>query len=144
VSRFDVTSVSRQGGVVDVDVDVTCSSGTYVRALARDLGAALGVGGHLTMLRRTRVGAFGLDQAHSLESLEKQLVVIPLGQAVAEAFPRLDVDEAVARSVRHGGAVSVDEPHPGPVGVFDPSGRVLALMAASGSQLRPLVVFAPA
>ncbi|MET0741517.1 MAG: tRNA pseudouridine(55) synthase TruB [Candidatus Nanopelagicales bacterium] len=144
VSQFTVTAVSRPPGAVDVDVDVTCSSGTYVRALARDLGAALGVGGHLTMLRRTRVGAFGLDRAWSLESLDGHLVVVPLGQAVADAFRRVDVDEEAARSVRHGGAVVVDQPGSGPVGVFDPAGRVLALMEPRGSELRPLVVFAPA
>ena len=144
VSRFDVKAVSRATGVVDVEVEVTCSAGTYVRALARDLGAALGVGGHLTVLRRTRVGVFGLDVARSLDSLEQQLVIMPLGQAVADSFPRLDVDEDIARLVRHGGAVPVDQPGPGPIGVFDPSGRVLALMESRGSQLRPLVVFAPA
>ena len=61
IDRFEVLDVRRDGGLVDVDVEVDCSSGTYIRALARDVGDALGVGGHLTALRRTRVGGFGLD-----------------------------------------------------------------------------------
>ncbi len=62
---------------VDLDVEVDCSSGTYIRALARDLGAALGVGGHLTALRRTRVGGFGLDQARTLDELAERPAAEP-------------------------------------------------------------------
>lgn len=69
IDRFDVLDVRAHDRLVDVDVEVDCSSGTYIRALARDLGAALGVGGHLTSLRRTRVGRFGLDRARSLDDL---------------------------------------------------------------------------
>ena len=79
VSRFDVGTLRpADGGAVDVDVHVVCSSGTYVRALARDLGAALGVGGHLTVLRRTRVGPYGLDVAHTLEALAEDVVLLPI------------------------------------------------------------------
>jgi tRNA pseudouridine55 synthase len=69
IDRFDVLAIRRDDGPVDVDVEVNCSSGTYIRALARDIGIALGVGGHLTALRRTRVGRFGLDEAHTLDAL---------------------------------------------------------------------------
>ena len=72
VSRLDVLGMSRQGDVIDVDVDVTCSSGTYIRAIARDLGAALGVGGHLTALRRTAVGGYPLTEAVTLAELEEK------------------------------------------------------------------------
>ncbi len=72
VARFDVLTIRREGDLVDVDVVVDCSTGTYVRALARDLGVALEVGGHLTALRRTRVGPFGLELAHTLEELETE------------------------------------------------------------------------
>src|SRR5690606_5107230 len=78
VSTFELGALRTAGDVVDIDVRVVCSSGTYVRALARDVGAALGVGGHLTMLRRTRVGGFTLDRAHTLEELERDLVVAGL------------------------------------------------------------------
>ena len=88
VSAF--TLLARRGA--DLDVAVECSSGTYVRALARDLGAALGVGGHLTALRRTRVGPFTLDPARTLEQLAAAPgLSLTLDEAVAAAFPRRDV-----------------------------------------------------
>ncbi|WP_086710195.1 tRNA pseudouridine(55) synthase TruB, partial [Streptomyces antimycoticus] len=71
--------------VLDLDVTVVCSSGTYIRALARDLGAGLGVGGHLTALRRTRVGPYGLEAARTLESLEESLEIMPIAEAAAAA-----------------------------------------------------------
>jgi len=142
VSRFDVRDTRRSDGVVDLDVVVVCSSGTYIRALARDLGSALGVGGHLTALRRTRVGPFDLSQARTLEQLEQSVDSIPLADAVAEAFPRFDVTEDVVAVVLHGGRVATDlDATSGPVGVFAPDGRVLSLAEPVDGQLRPLVVF---
>ena len=114
---------------LDVDVSVTCSTGTYIRALARDLGAALGVGGHLTALRRTRVGSYGLDTARTLDELAESFEVVPLRKAVADSFRCIDVTEDEASRIRNG----VRLPWPpqvsqvGPVGVFAPDGDVLAL-----------------
>ncbi len=82
------------GRLLDVDAAVTCSSGTYVRALARDLGQALGVGGHLTVLRRTRVGRYRIEDARTLDELAGTFTVIPLAEAAAAAFPRLDLTDA--------------------------------------------------
>src|SRR3954452_19460924 len=99
VSAFAL--LARRGA--DLDVAVECSSGTYVRALARDLGAGLGVGGHLTALRRTRVGPFSLEHASTLEALEADAsAVVPLDAAVALAFPRRDLDAAQAADISHG------------------------------------------
>ena len=127
----------------ELDVTVECTSGTYVRALARDLGAALGVGGHLTALRRTRVGPFDLTQARTLEHLERDLRVLPLQAAVAAAFPRreLDADEAVALS--YGKRLSPTG-RPGLVGAFAPDGRCVGLVEDRDGAARPTVVFAPA
>jgi tRNA pseudouridine55 synthase len=144
VYRFDVHDRRPgPGETVDLDVTVECSSGTYIRALARDLGAALGVGGHLTALRRTRVGPFDLGSARTLDALAADPVVIPLSAAVATAFPRRDVtaDEVVRLS--HGGRLGsggID----GPYGVFGPDGEVVALLEDRGGEARSLVVFAPA
>ncbi len=77
-------------GCVDLSVVVECSSGTYIRALARDLGAALGVGGHLSSLRRTRVGAFTLDEAQTLEEAERGLRIVPLDRVVPQQLPNFD------------------------------------------------------
>lgn len=146
VDRFEVRALHRPAGgqVLDVDVTVTCSSGTYVRALARDLGAALGVGGHLTALRRTRVGPYGLDQARTLDQLAEDWQVQPLAAAVRAAFPTRQVDAGQARRLAHGGPIPAAGAGPGPVGVFGPDGELLALVddhdPASGA--RPLVVFA--
>jgi tRNA pseudouridine55 synthase len=144
VSRFDVLD-SRPGpeGTVDIDVTVECSSGTYIRALARDLGTALGVGGHLTALRRTRVGPFGLESARTLEVLAEDPVVFPLSAAVATAFPRRDVTPEEALRLGHGGRLAPGD-IAGAYGVFGPDGEVIALMEDRGAEARSLVVFAPA
>ncbi|MDH4353173.1 MAG: tRNA pseudouridine(55) synthase TruB, partial [Actinomycetota bacterium] len=103
VARFDVLGVDRPDPArLDVEVEVSCSTGTYVRALARDVGAVLGVGGHLTALRRTRVGGFGVDEAATLDELEREFRAVALGDAVARAFPRREVGAAEADSVAHG------------------------------------------
>jgi tRNA pseudouridine55 synthase len=144
VTAFEVRRLRRpEPDLLDVDVRVVCSSGTYVRALARDLGAGLGVGGHLTALRRTRVGPFAIGSARTLEQLAGALDVLPLAAAVDAAFPRVDVGEEQAAGVRHGRPLPLPEGGPtGPCGVFGPDGAVLALMVARGPVLRPLVVFA--
>jgi tRNA pseudouridine55 synthase len=145
VSRFEVLAVRRGevegSGTVDVDVAVVCSSGTYVRALARDLGAGLGVGGHLTALRRTRVGPFGLDAARTLEQLEDSFSLLPLAEVVASAYDRVDVDDATVVRVLHGNQIPAADGLTGPVGVFGPDGRVLCVADAAGGVLRPSVVF---
>ena len=128
----------------DLDVAVDCSSGTYVRALARDLGAALHVGGHLTALRRTRVGPFGLERARTLAELEAAPELsLPLADAVTAAFARRDVDAAAATALSHGRPLP-GAGLPGTYGVFDPDGRVLALVAEHDGAARPVVVLAPA
>lgn len=140
VSAFDLRA--RRGP--ELDVAVECSSGTYVRALARDLGAALAVGGHLTALRRTRVGPFTLAHARTLEELEAVPgLSLDLDAAVAVAFPRRDLDAAEAADISHG------RPLPragvtGTYGVFGPDGRVLALVGERDGAARPVVVLAPA
>jgi tRNA pseudouridine55 synthase len=142
VHEFAVHEVRRPGVVVDVDVSVVCSSGTYVRALARDLGNALGVGGHLTALRRTRVGGYDLSTAKTLEQLERDFAVVPLAAAAAAAFPRLDVDADQARVVSHGGRLPVADLPAGPVAVFGPGEELLALVEERDGLAKPLAVFA--
>jgi tRNA pseudouridine55 synthase len=139
VSRFDV--LERRGD--HLDVAVTCSSGTYVRALARDLGEALECGGHLTALRRTRVGPFTLDHARTLEQLADELTFMSLDDAVGSLFPRRDIDAAQAADLRHGRPLPPTGT-PGAIGVFGPDGQVLALVEDRDDLARPLVVLNPA
>jgi tRNA pseudouridine55 synthase len=143
VYDFALGDLRYHGDLLDVSATITCSSGTYIRALARDLGAALGVGGHLSYLRRTRVGPYDLAQARTIEQLTEELTVLPLAEAVAAAFPRLDVSEDDARRIAHGGRLGAMGLGPGPVGVFGPDGRLLALMEEHGPVAKPLAVFVP-
>jgi len=101
VSRFEIVSERRGEGVLDLDVVVDCSSGTYIRALARDLGESLSVGGHLTMLRRTRVGPFDASDAVSLDDLDGAPLLTP-ADAAARVLQRIDVSADDARDLRHG------------------------------------------
>ncbi|HEX4811787.1 MAG TPA: tRNA pseudouridine(55) synthase TruB [Nonomuraea sp.] len=142
VRVFDVLDIRAGGDVVDVDAVVTCSSGTYIRSLARDLGAALGVGGHLTRLRRTRVGPYDLSLARTVGQLAEECVVLPIGEAVAAAFPRRDVTAEEARVVRHGGRLPAIGLGAGPIGVFGPDGELLALVEEQGRTSKPIAVFA--
>ncbi|GAA4564753.1 tRNA pseudouridine(55) synthase TruB [Planotetraspora kaengkrachanensis] len=143
IHAFEVTGIRREGETVDVDATITCSSGTYIRALARDLGSSLGVGGHLTYLRRTRVGPYGIESAKTIEDLSRECVILPMAEAVAAAFPRRDVSEDEARLVAHGGRLAAAGLGPGPVGVFGPDGTLLALVEERGGAARPLAVFVP-
>lgn len=141
VSRFEL--LGRRGD--DLDVLVECTSGTYIRALARDLGAALGVGGHLTALRRTRVGPFDLDDARSLEALEESFDerVLPLDAAVAQAFPRRDLTVAEAVDLSYGKKLEATGTS-GVVGAFAPDGGCVALIEDRDDVARATVVFRPA
>jgi tRNA pseudouridine55 synthase len=168
VHEFAVTAVRllSEDGLMDLDATVRCSSGTYIRALARDLGAAVGTGGHLTRLRRTRVGGYGLDQAHTLDQLASSFEVLPLAQAASAAFPGRQLTEDEARRLAHGGrlaasagadatcatgagtdvtggggAAAVTDPRT-PTAAYAPDGTLIALLTEESGQARPLVVFA--
>ena len=143
IDRFDVSATRRGAGVIDLDVGVDCSSGTYIRALARDLGSALGVGGHLTALRRTRVGRFGLDQAWTLDDLAEQpRLSHTLDEACLLMFARRDLTAEEAEATSNGRALSPA----GLDGVYaaaDADGRVIALLRDEGSRTKPVVVIRP-
>ncbi|MEV1024138.1 tRNA pseudouridine(55) synthase TruB [Streptomyces sp. NPDC050264] len=142
---YDVRDAVAEDGtpVLDLVVSVVCSSGTYIRALARDLGADLGVGGHLTALRRTRVGPYKLDSARTLDQLQQELTVLPVGEAANVAFPRWDVDERRGKLLLNG--VRLDMPgeyaERGPIAVFGAEGRFLALVEESKGKAKSLAVF---
>ena len=153
VARFDVVdarSTEVDGTpVLDVDVEVTVSSGTYVRALARDLGAALGSAAHLTALRRTRVGGFTLEGAHPLADLEARqgdpMPTLPLAEAARAAFPARALDAGEARAVGYGQRIPSAVPgRRGPVAAFAPDGTLVAVLDEESVTARSLVVFAPA
>ncbi|PAT09377.1 tRNA pseudouridine(55) synthase TruB [Corynebacterium hadale] len=144
IFAFDTHEVSRQGSLIDVTVTVHCSSGTYIRALARDLGAALGVGGHLTQLRRTSVGAFTLADATPLPVLQDSPALsLTLDEALTRAWPVLPVTDDEYQALALGKWL---EPR-GLQGVHaaqGPDGRVVALVKEKGKRLSTEFVARPA
>jgi len=161
VSRFDIEAIRPAAaadgtGLLDLDIQVTCSSGTYIRALGRDLGAALGVGGHLTALRRTRVGPYLVSQARTMAELEAEadgaraagrgpaLQVLPMAAAAAAAFPRRELSGAEALALGHGARLAATGTGESPVAAFGPDGSLVALLADADGKARSLAVFASA
>ncbi|MEU1885736.1 tRNA pseudouridine(55) synthase TruB [Micromonospora rifamycinica] len=147
VHRLDVLAIRRDApDVVDVDIDVTCSSGTYIRALARDAGRSLRVGGHLTALRRTAVGSFTLAEAATLAALEErapEVVNLPLDTAAGRYFPRRDAGVDEARVLSHGGPLD-PVGIAGPYAVFGPDGGLIAIVSERDGRARAEIVLAPA
>jgi tRNA pseudouridine55 synthase len=159
VYQFTPTDVRPAGDFLDVDATIRCSSGTYIRAIARDLGAALGTGGHLTALRRTAVGPYTLAAAYPLSELaDSHPRLTPLAEAAAAAFPRLDLTADQARRLAqgarlplsgvpgltgNGAAVANGAPvtDSRPAAAFDPEGRLIALVTAGKGDVRSLAVF---
>jgi tRNA pseudouridine55 synthase len=139
VSAFDVLALRRSGTFLDLDVQVACSTGTYVRALARDLGTSLGVGGHLTRLRRTRVGPFGLSEA---AGLEEPPPILSLPDTARRCFPHIEVDQQQADYATHGRALAIRLPTDGPVALLTRDGLFLGLYEQRGDAARAVAVFA--
>ena len=154
IARFEVLGEMRRETVgdqhfIDLDVIIDCSSGTYIRALARDLGVALEVGGHLTALRRTRVGAYQVTDSQALADLKKgEVKLFPIADAAREAF---DVRELAAEEVvdlRHGKRIEVGviaenaTAKDRVIAAFAPTGELIAMLTKAGSTLKSLVVFA--
>ena len=138
VSRFEVRSIRCEGAFVDIEAVIDCSSGTYIRALARDLGLALGVGGHLTALRRTRIGSYLVEEA---KTLEETLEITSMEDAARNQFDSIDLDAQQATDLVHGKRIKAGENLGEPVAAFAPDGRLMAMLTRSGSQYKSLVVF---
>ncbi len=145
VSRFAVLDVRSAGTGLDVDIEVEVSSGTYVRALARDLGSALGVGGHLTALRRTRVGRYAIADAVPLESLEPggPVPLVSMGDAARAQFALHELTAEEATAVGHGQRIPIAREGEPVVAALGPDGSLVAMLDESGPEARPIVVFAP-
>lgn len=147
ISKFQILSeprlISESGNTfVDIDVVVECSSGTYIRALARDLGAALSVGGHLTALRRTRIGSYSVDQAQSLEDLTSQtLSVLDISLAAKQQFHVRQLSEQDVIDLRHGKRLKAAGEGSEPFAGVNSKGDLVAMLTVSGKDVKSLVVF---
>lgn len=154
IARFDILGELRREIVgehhfIDLDVIIDCSSGTYIRALARDLGVALKVGGHLTALRRTRVGAYRVTDSQALAELKKgEVELLNSAQAAREAFDVRELSAGEVVDLRHGKRIAIGEITENSVAKdraiagFAPSGELIAMLTKAGSTLKSLVVFA--
>jgi tRNA pseudouridine55 synthase len=147
VHRLDVHAIRRpEPDLLDVDVTVSCTAGTYIRAIARDAGAALGVGGHLTALRRTASGPFAIERAAMVEDAGAALLAgggtgfLPLTEAATTVFATRQVTGEESRALGHGQRI----PATGAAGLHaavDPDGRLVALLEDSGATARVAVGF---
>lgn len=143
VSSFELLSSASVDGFLDLDVRVNCGSGTYIRALARDLGAGLGVGAHLTRLRRTRIGPFSIDDACPLEHLDVAAAIISPTDAATRVLDRLDLTDQQAIDLGHGKRIDVT-PVPGqtgPIAAIAPDGRLVGLVELRGTTAKSILNF---
>ena len=149
IRAFDVLQQRREGDAIDVDVRVVCTSGTYIRALARDLGRHLEVGGHLTALRRTEVGPFSVTDGVTLpdpradpdaaERFEGAAALLDPADVASRLFPVLRLDADTARDLAHGKRVEVDAPDSDVVAALTPDGRLAALVELRRGRARVLL-----
>jgi tRNA pseudouridine55 synthase len=145
VSALEVLHSRREGAFYDLDVRVRCSSGTYIRAIARDLGAALGVGGHLIALRRSMIGPFSVADAAELESLDVAAALLPPAEIATALFPVFALDGDQAVDLGHGKRLVAQRPEgpPGPIAAIAPDGRLVGLVQFADGIGTPIVNFAP-
>jgi tRNA pseudouridine55 synthase len=137
---FEMLSVARVSGFLDVEVKVKCSSGTYIRALARDLGNLLGVGGHITALRRTKVGHFDVTEANSIEELS-ELRLTELATAAKHLFPVIELTESEVTDLIHGKRISGKSEVTGLAAGLSTSGKLVAVLESVKTDLKSVVVF---
>lgn len=137
IQTFEV--LARRGA--DLDVRVECSSGTYIRALARDLGADLGVGGHLTALRRTRIGPFAISAAHELADLDVAGAMLGPVEAASALFDQVELSEQQALELTQGKRFEVAAPDGSPVAAVTASGRLVGLVTIASGRVRTLINF---
>jgi tRNA pseudouridine55 synthase len=149
IQRFEVVGEPRlvlegENTFFDFEAIIDCSSGTYIRALARDLGSSLGVGGHLTALRRTKIGSYEISQAQSLDGLTAEaLAVLPIEQAAKQQFQTRELSDQEVIDIRHGKRLPVvSESELQPTAALDQNGELIAMLTKSGNAAKSLVVFA--
>lgn len=147
IHRFEITAPIRrvqenENSFIDIDVLVECSSGTYIRALARDAGSRLGIGGHLTALRRTSVGSYSVEQAQNMDSLTKEsLRVMPIAEAARSQFAVRELSVQDVIDLRHGKRLKAAGESSEPFAGIDENGNLIAMLTVSGKDVKSLVVF---
>jgi tRNA pseudouridine55 synthase len=144
ISSLEILQIRRMGSGIEVDIHVTCSAGTFIRAIARDCGAALGVGGHLNFLRRTRIAGFGLERAITLDQLKsKDFATLDIADVARSTFTvrEIALDEKIELSF---GRALVANPDNNIYAGIDSSNQLIALLQNVEGKAKPIAVFAPA
>lgn len=144
ISSLEILQIRRVGSAIEVDIHVTCSAGTFIRAIARDCGAALGVGGHLNSLRRTRIAGFGLERAITLDQLKsKDFETLDIADVARSTFAvrEIALDEKIELSF--GRALAANPDNSIYAGI-DSSNQLIALLQNVDGKAKPIAVFAPA
>jgi tRNA pseudouridine55 synthase len=144
ISSLEILQIRRMGSAIEVDIHVTCSAGTFIRAIARDCGAALGVGGHLNSLRRTRIAGFGLERAITLDQLKsKDFQTLDIADVARSTFTvrEIALDEKIELSF---GRALVANPDNNIYAGIDSSNQLIALLQNVEGKAKPIAVFAPA
>jgi tRNA pseudouridine55 synthase len=144
ISQLDVLAIRRSGTKVEIDIEVTCSAGTYIRSIARDCGEALKVGGHLSALRRTRVAGFGLDGAISLSALKAgEISTLDLSDVARATFPVRDISLDEKLELSFGRALTPNSTEGIHAGISS-SNELIALLSNVDGKAKPIAVFAAA
>ena len=144
ISQLDVLAIRRSSDKIEVDIEVTCSAGTFIRAIARDCGDALGVGGHLNSLRRSRVAGFGLDQAVSLEQLKSgEFLTLDLADVARATFPVREIALDEKLELSFGRTLSANTDGQIYAGISS-ANELIALLQNVDGKAKPIAVFAAA
>jgi len=144
ISQLDVLEIRRSAVAIQIDIEVTCSAGTFIRAIARDLGATLNVGGHLTLLRRTRVASFGEDVANSFERFKSgDFETLGLIDVARSIFKVRELTLEEAQELSFGRKISTS-PLTGIYAAISTSNELIALLENRDDGAKPIAVFAPA
>jgi tRNA pseudouridine55 synthase len=144
ISQLDITEIRRSEKVIQIDIEVTCSAGTFIRAIARDLGNALNVGGHLTFLRRTRVASFGEDVATTFEDFKSgQFKALGLVDVARRIFQVREIDSVESQELSFGRKISAS-PNAQIYAAISESNELIALLENREDGAKPIAVFAPA
>ena len=144
ISQLDVLEIRRSAVAIQIDIEVTCSAGTFIRAIARDLGATLNVGGHLTLLRRTRVASFGEDVANSFERFKSgDFETLGLIDVARSIFKVRELTLEEAQELSFGRKISAS-PLTGIYAAISTSNELIALLENRDDGAKPIAVFAPA
>ena len=142
ISNLEILEIRRIADRIEVDIDVTCSAGTFIRAIARDCGAALGVGGHLNKLRRTRVAGFGLDHTVSITALKAQdFTPLSMADVARATFAVRTVNPDEATELSFGRALTANGNNE-ITAAISPTDEVLALLQNKEGKALPIAVFA--